>query len=254
MKTIHRTAIFATALWALVAAPSAFAADSVLPAEEYVRYAKMLNAVEPSEATNVVKSIVAEVVAAAGDNAQQAIAEIAAALAAVSAVKADVDGTAAAAIFENIVAAAAAAGSDKAESLSLAKIAAAAGALVSGGADYAAGAGAGLSKNVAKEVRSATSNVSESLADLDVYAIKDIFDGTLAALRGGSYEMKEDSDEMALGPTAPLTSTESRSENDPLSASDGVYVAPKVEPAPAPVIPKKKKTKPNPTENSTQYL
>ena len=75
---------------------------------------------------------VADVVKAAGDSAQQAAGEIAAALAAVSTVKTDSDSAAAGALFENVVAAASAAGSDKAESLSLAKIAAAAGALVLG--------------------------------------------------------------------------------------------------------------------------
>lgn len=238
MKNTHRNALFATALCALVAAPSAFAAESVLPVDQYVKYAKDLNAAAPADVTNVVKAAVAEVVQAAGDSADQAVGEVAAALAAVSAVKSDSDAGAAAAVFENAVAAAAAAGSDKAESLSFAKIAAAAGSLVTGGADFVSGAGAGLSKGVAKAVKEALDSVDEALADVDAHAIKDVFSDTLAALRAGAYQMKEDSDAAAL--------LADPSEIQP--ERSGIHVSGAAAPEPAPVVvPKKKKGKKNPT-------
>ena len=237
MKHTYRTALFASALCALVAAPSAFAAEPVLPVDQYVKYAKALNAADPADVTNIVKATVAEAVQAAGDSAGQAVGEIAAALAAVSAVKADSDAGTAAALFENAVAAAAAAGSSKAESLSFAKIAAATGSLVTGGADFVSGAGAGLSGKVAKEVKASLDSVDETLADVDSYAIKDVFSDTLAALRAGSYKMKEDSDAVNL--------LADPSEIQP--DRNGIHVG-VAAPEPAPiVVPKRKKGKKNPT-------
>ena len=235
MKHIHN-ALFATAFCALVAAP-AFAGDPVLPMDQYVKYAKALNSADPADSTNVVKDAV--------DKAQQAAGEIAAALAAVSTVKGETDSAAAASIFENVVAAASNAGSDKAEKLSLAKIAAAAGALVSGGADYVDGAGAGLAKNVAKEVKAALENAGEALADVDAYAIKSVYEAALAALRGGSYKMKEDSGAAELAPAE----TEIPTGFDSASTGSnperpGVYLG---TPAPVPVPSKKEKKNPTPS-------
>ena len=243
MKHIHN-ALFATAFCALVAAP-AFAGDPVLPMDQYVKYAKALNSADPADSTNVVKDVVSEAVKAAGDKAQQAAGEIAAALAAVSTVKGEADSAAAASIFENVVAAASNAGSDKAEKLSLAKIAAAAGALVSGGADYVDGAGAGLAKNVAKEVKAALENAGEALADVDAYAIKSVYEAALAALRGGSYKMKEDSGAAELAPAE----TEIPTGFDSASTGSnperpGVYLG---TPAPVPVPSKKEKKNPTPS-------
>ena len=238
MRTQHITAVLA-AFCAFAAAPALAEAEPVLPVDQYVKYAKALNSAAPEDSTNVVKTTVAEVVQAAGDKAQQAVGEIADALAADSTVKADADDPAASGLFENVVAAAAAAGSDKAESLSMAKIAAAAGALVSGGADYVAGAGAGLAKGVSKEVKAALENVKDALADVDAYAIKSVYDSALTALRGGSYQMKEDSD--AIGFAAAETAQDIR--------SDGVYVGSEEPAVVTPVVvPSQKKPKKNPTE------
>ena len=234
MKNIHRTALLATALCALVAVPSAFAAEPVLPADQYVKLAKDVNAAGPAEATNAVKAAVSDAIAAAGDAKTQAVGEVAAALAAVSAVTAESDAAAAAAIFENAVAAASNAGSGAA-----ANVAAAAGALVTGGADFLAGAGAGLSKNLAKEVKAALDNVDETLADVDTAAIKDVFADTLDALRAGSYKMREDGD------AASLLADPSEIQPD----RNGIHVgAAVVSGAPAEiVVPKKKKGRGEPT-------
>ncbi|MBQ9727192.1 MAG: hypothetical protein IJV65_06770 [Kiritimatiellae bacterium] len=191
MKTIHRTALVATALVALVAAPAASAGDPVLSVKEYANYAKAVNGAEKGAVADQVKTAVSDVLAAAGDNVKQAAAEAVAALSAVSTVKADSDGETAAAVVKNAVAAAAAAGSDKAESLALAKAAAAVASLVSGGADYAKAATDGLPKSVAKEVKAA--DADEALADVDADAVKDVYQTVLDILRGASYKMKEDS-------------------------------------------------------------
>ena len=239
MKNIHRTALLATALCALVAVPSAFAAEPVLPADQYVKLAKDVNAAGPAEATNAVKAAVSDAIAAAGDAKTQAVGEVAAALAAVSAVTAESDAAAAAAIFENAVVAASNAGSGAAEKRTFANVAAAAGALVTGGADFLAGAGAGLSKNLAKEVKAALDNVDETLADVDTAAIKDVFADTLDALRAGSYKMREDGD------AASLLADPSEIQPD----RNGIHVgAAVVSGAPAEiVVPKKKKGRGEPT-------
>lgn len=244
MKNIHRNALVATAICAILAAPAASAGDAALPVPQYVKYAKLLNGSAPAETTNVVKEVVSGVVKEAGEKAQQAVGEVAAAFAAVSTVKAETDSPTAAAIFENAVAAASGAGSDKAESLGFAKVAAAAGALVTGGADFVAGAGAGLSKNVAKEIQSALKNADEALSGLDAFAIKQVYEETLKALRAGSYQMKDDSDSVGL-PAAVVTSFDdfgARATATTLSGS-GIFVG-KIH---DPVIPKPKTTKPNPT-------
>ena len=238
MKNTYRTALFATALCALVAAPSAFAADPVLPADQYVKLAKAVNAAEPGEATNAVKSAVSDAVSAAGDAKTQAVGEVAAALAAVAAGKAAADSGAAAAIVENAGAAASDAGSGKAEKTTFANVAAAAAALVTGGADFLDGVGAGLSKNVAKEVKAALDNVDETLADVDTSAIKDVYSSTLDALRSSSYKMKGDSDSADLLLADP-------SEIQP--ERNGIHVGAAVVPPPAPVVPHKKSGKKNPT-------
>lgn len=248
MKHIH-TALVATALCALVATP-ALAGEPVLPADQYVKYAKALNSAQPAETTNIVKGAVSDVAKAAGDKVQQAAGEITAALAAVSTVKGEKDSAAAAAIFENVVAAVSNAGSDKAEKLGLAKLAAAVGALVSGGADYVDGAGAGLAKNVAKEVQAALENASEALADVDAYTIKSVYETTLAALRGGSYKMKEDSGSIELAPAEteiPVSFDSADTGTNPERV--GVYVG-TVTPVQVPlkkVPPKKEKKNPTPT-------
>lgn len=241
MKNLHSTAVLATALFALVAAPSAFAGESALSAGQCIKYAKALNSAAPADSTNVVKSTIAEVVAAAGDKAQQAVGEAAAALAAVATVKGESDSAGAAALFGNVVAAASAAGSDKAESLGLAKVAAAAGALASGGADFVSGAGEGLSKSVAKEVKNAVQNADEALAGLDAFAIKQAYDAALEALRGGTYKMRADSTEDSISSLVPITGLDSREEGAQLPPS-GVYLSGAV------VLPPKKKEKKNPTQ------
>lgn len=259
MKTIHRTALFATALCALVAAPAAFAGEPLNAVSQYIDYAKQLKAADAADATNVVKSAVAEVVKAAGDSAQQAAGEIAAALAAVSTVTTDSDSAAAGALFENVVAAASAAGSDKAESLALAKVAAATGAFVSGGADYVSGAGAGLSKSVAKEVKNALSNADEVLAGLDFGAIKEVYEAAVEALRPGSYKMKGDDDSLAItaaevaagassdaGTGADVTGFDSRNDST-TPPSDGVFVGGAPAPVEPVVVPTRKKRHSSPT-------
>lgn len=246
MKHSPRTALIATALCALVAAP-AFAGDPVLPTDQYVKYAKALNSAEPADSTNVVKGAVSDVVKAAGDNAEQAAGEIAAALAAVATVKGDGDPAAAAAIMQNVVVAAADAGSDKAEKLSLAKIAAAVGAFVSGGADYVSGLGAGLPKGFAKEVKAAAENAGDALADIDAYAVKSVYESALEALRGGSYQMKEDSDAIAPAETEIPTGFDSAATGS-TPAREGIYLGTTPAPEPPVVVPPRKKHKKNPTQ------
>lgn len=197
MKTLHRTALIATALCALVAAPAANAGEPVLSVSQYANYAKAVNGADKAAAAGEVKNAVAEAVAAAGEKAQQAAAEAVAAMSAVSTVKAGTDAAAAAEIAKAAVAAAAAASSDKAEALSLAKVAAAAVALVSGGADFAKTAADGLPKAVAKEVKAA--NADEALADVDADTVKNVYETVLEILRGGAYKMKEDSAAAATG-------------------------------------------------------
>lgn len=252
MKHTSITALIATALCALVTAP-AFAADSVLPTDQYVKYAKVLNGTEPAETTNVVKGAVSDVVQAAGEKAQQAVGEIAAALTAVATVKGETDPVTAAAIMQSIVAAASDAGSDKAEKLILAKIAAAVGAFVSAGADYISDLGAGLSKGVAKEVRAAADNAGETLADVDAFMIKSVYETTLEVLRGGSYQMKEDSDALGLGGAEMEIPTDfdSGSASSTAVSHEGIFVGKVVPSTPEVVpvrVPGKKKPRPNPTE------
>ena len=198
MKNIHRIAFAAAAFGAFAVAPSATAGDPVLPLKQYVNYAKLVNSATPEDSTNAVASAVTEVVKAAGEAVQQAAGEIASALAAVSTFRSASDAERAAAVFACTVAAASEAGSDAAESLGLAKIAAAAGSLVSGGADFMSGATAGLPAAVAAEIKAALENVDETLADLDPYALKDVYEKALAALRGSSYKMREDGAEAKL--------------------------------------------------------
>lgn len=248
MKTTHRTALFATALCALVASQSAFAADPVLPEDSYVDLAKQLNSAAPADTTNIVASALGAAFDGTGDAARQALGEVSAALAAVSSVKAEgEDGTAAAALFQTVVAEAYKAG-DKAEALAFAKIAAAAGALVAPGAAFLDGAESALPKKAAKEVKNALADCAEALDGLDAHTIQKIYEDTLAALRAGSYKMKEDSDAVALAPVAA---------NDDITVSfDGAGTATvpertgiHVSGAPAPVVvPPVKKHKKNPTE------
>lgn len=198
MKNIHRIAFAAVAFGVVAVAPSATAGEPVLPLKQYVSYARLINSADPAENTNVIASAVSEVVKAAGDSTQQAAGEVASAVAAVSTFRSESDGELAAAVFSCVVAAVSEAGADPAESLGLAKIAAAAGALVSGNADFMSGATAGLAAAVAAEVKAALENVDETLADLDPYALKDVYEKSLAALRGSNYKMKEDEAEATL--------------------------------------------------------
>ena len=198
MKNIHRIALAAAAFGAFAAAPSATAGEPVLPLKQYVNYAKLVNSADPADSTNVISSAVSEVVQAAGESVQQAAGEIASAVAAVSTFRSDSDPGMASSVFSCVVAAAAGAGADAAESLGLAKIAAAAGALVSGDANFTEQATAALAAAVAAEVKAALENVDETLADLDPYALKDVYEKSLAALRGSSYKMREDGAEATL--------------------------------------------------------
>ena len=244
MKTIHRTALIATALCALVAAPAATAGEPVLSVKQYANYAKVVNGADKAAAADKVKDAVSEIVAAAGEKTQQAAAEAVAALSAVSTVKGDTDADAAAEIAKAAVAAAAAASSDKAESLSLAKAAAAAVALVSGGADYAKTAADGLPKAVAKEVKAASAD--EALAGIDKDAVKNVYETVLEILRGSTYKMREDSAAAASAvvevvPEMDAVTSFESNEINPNIDKTGVYVPTPVVP---PVPPEKKK---NPT-------
>ena len=223
MNNIHRIALAAAAFGAFAAAPSATAGEPVLPVKQYVNYAKLLNSADAKDTTNVVSSAVSEVVKAAGDSTQQAVGEISAALAAVSAFRSGTDSASSAALFSTTVAAASAAGSDAAESLGFAKIAAAAGSLVSGAAGFTSDATAGLPADVAGEVKAALENVDEALADIDPYAVKDVFEKALAALRGGSYKMREDDAGMGVGAAAAGASV-SGADADPASAAAAIGV------------------------------
>ena len=266
MKNINRIALAAAAFGAFAAAPSASAGEPVLPLKQYVNYAKVINSSAEKDSTNAVSSAVAEVVKEAGDAVRQAVGEVAASVTAVSTFRSATDGQRAASVFASLVSAASGAGSDEAESLGFAKIAAAVGSLVSGGADFTAGGTDGLADAVAAEIKAALENVDETLSDLDVYAVKEVYEHALAALRGSSVKLREDSAEIAAaigigagvglsgssagsGPSSGLDDVLDRPTPTTLPGS-GIFVGEITVPEKPVVKPRPKPTRPSPTPST----
>lgn len=264
MKNITRNIVCATALCALCLsiAPRAVGADAAeanadakkeeqLKLDQYIKLAKMVyTAGSPDDAKATIKTAVKDTVEKAGDNAEarsKALAEVVAALSA--ALTASDDANYAADLHKTLIEAAAeVGGSSDAAQLGSAKLAAATTASVTQYAGYTTKADEAVPEKLKAEVKIATNDPKSVLSEKLSWALKDLYEKVLAALRGSKYEIKLDIDEMTLdglGEDRGTTTTTLGGSGDYVGKTHYPTTTTTPKPPKPPVVPPT--TKPSPT-------
>ncbi len=214
MKNTTRNIICATALCALCASfvPRAVGADAAeadaeakkeeqLKLTQYIKLAKMVFTAGSEDDTKAaIKSAIKETVDKA-DGAEaraQALSEIVASLSA--ALTAYEDEVYASELYKTVLETAAELGGSDAAKLDSAKLAAATSVSVTKYAGYTSKGDEAVADNLKSEVKLATNDPKSVLSDKSAWALRELYEKVLAALRGSKYQIKLDIDEMLLDP------------------------------------------------------